>query len=209
METRIRTSTLGLRHRNSSPALTSSRKDSSLNLMIQIAKAVISDIDEIQKIRRITWLETYPNEKLGITKEILESEFSETPEEAVENRKRREGWFKDSSNYYLMAKDGDNSVGFIICNKGPEYNRIMAAYVLPNYQRRGIGKMLMEKGLEWLGSNKDILVNVASYNQKAQEFYRKFGFELTGKDVTDAHRPLAFGKVIPEVEMKKPTKPQP
>lgn len=175
--------------------------------MVTISVGKITDNDDIRKIRRETWFDTYPNPELGITVEDLESEFSETPKQAIENRKQAEKWFNDPVNRYLVARDNGKIVGFFIGRKNPDYNRIMAIYVLPSHQRKGIGAVLMDQGMEWLGNDKDVLVNVASYNLKAQDFYRKFGFELTGKDVTDRHNPLPSGKVIPEVEMKKSAKP--
>lgn len=174
--------------------------------MINISVATVNDIDDVREVRRETWLATYPNPETQITVEDVKSEFVETPEQAVENRKQREEWVKDPANYYLVARDDGKAVGFFIGRKNPEYNRVMAIYVLPSFQGKGIGGMMMEKGLEWIGKDKTILVNVVSYNLNAQEFYRKFGFELTGKDATDTHHPLASGKVIPEVEMKKPAR---
>lgn len=175
--------------------------------MIKISKAKISDIDDIQKVRKAAWLIAYPNEKLGITLKDLESEFEESPEESIVNRKRREGWMINPLFHQLVARDGEEVVGFFVGEKSSEINRIRAIYVLPNYQKKGIGKKLMEKGLEWLGKDKDILINVASYNLNAQGFYKRFGFEYTGRDATDTHSPLKTGKVIPEIEMKKVIKP--
>lgn len=41
----------------------------------------------------------------------------------------------------------------------------------------------MKKTLTWLGKEKDIYVNLVSYNQKAINFYQSFGFIKTGKNV--------------------------
>ncbi len=174
--------------------------------MVNISVATVNDIDIIQKIRKETWLDTYPNPELGITIEDVESEFVETPDQKIKNRKRREKWIIEPSIYNLIAREENRAIGFFIGRKFPKYSRIGAIYILPDFQGKGIGAMLMKKGLGWLGDDLDILVNLASYNKNAQEFYRKFGFELTGKNATDTHHPLASGKVIPEVEMKKPAR---
>lgn len=75
--------------------------------------------------------------------------------------------------------------------------------MLPGYQRQGIGKRLMELGLKWLGNDRDIYVNVVSYNDKAIRFYEKFGFVKTGKKVTDEVAVLPSGKTLSEIEMVK------
>ena len=58
---------------------------------------------------------------------------------------------------------------------------LSAIYVLPEYQGRGVGRQLMEQGMEWLGSNKDIILDVVSYNDKATAIYEKMGFGEVGR----------------------------
>ena len=92
-------------------------------------------------------------------------------------------------------------MGFFIGKKFQDYNRLLAIYTLPEHQGQGVGTALITKGLEWFGSDKDIFVNLAKYNDDAHAFYAKFGFVDTGKDTSDTHNPLPTGKVIPEIEM--------
>jgi ribosomal protein S18 acetylase RimI-like enzyme len=57
------------------------------------------------------------------------------------------------------------------------------SYPYPTFPSSGIGKMLVEKILSWLGNEKKIKLNVAVYNKKAIKFYEKLGFvkgEKTG-----------------------------
>lgn len=77
----------------------------------------------------------------------------------------------------------------------------MAEYILPEYQRRGIGKQLMNTALKWLGRNQDIYVNAASYNEKAIKFYESFGFRKSGNVPKSEVADLPSGKHIPEIEM--------
>jgi ribosomal protein S18 acetylase RimI-like enzyme len=169
---------------------------------IQIIQATINDYREIREMTRITWMDTYPNVEAGITREDVESEF--LTDDTKEGRKRQEARllrYVDPTWVHYVAKNDNKIVGFFIGRKEADFNRLIAIYVLPEYQHQGIGIQLIEKGLEWLGNEKDIYVNVASYNKKAQAFYEKYGFKFTGREVSDAHRPLPTGKVIPEVEM--------
>ncbi|MEZ4113999.1 MAG: GNAT family N-acetyltransferase [Candidatus Paceibacterota bacterium] len=49
--------------------------------------------------------------------------------------------------------------------------------------------------------DKDIVVWVASYNQKAISFYKKLGFVKTDKDMSSQFHKLPSGKFIPEIDM--------
>ncbi len=84
----------------------------------------------------------------------------------------------------------------------------MAIYVIPDYQKKGIGGLLIKRAFGWLGNNKDIFVNVVSYNQKAIGFYNRFDFKKTGRTgIFDKAAQLPGGKVMPEIEMIKKTCP--
>jgi predicted GNAT family N-acyltransferase len=64
-----------------------------------------------------------------------------------------------------------------------------------------VGAQLMQQCLTWLGSDHEIFVVVASYNNKAIEFYRRFGFVETGKHIEDTSAKERGDKEIPEIEM--------
>ena len=173
---------------------------------IKIADSIPRDVFEIRNVQKLTWLNTYPNKDLSITKEDIELNFIKDNTE--EGKREIEEWKKrylDPSENRWVAKDGDKIVGFCVVGIENNNGRIHAIYILPNYQGQGGGKRLMEVGLKWLGNDKDIYVNVVSYNDKAIRFYEKFGFVKTGKKVTDKVAVLPSGKVLPEIEMVRKT----
>lgn len=102
----------------------------------------------------------------------------------------------------LVAKDGDKVVGHCFVIKEETYNKLQVLYVLPDYQGLGVGSLLANKGMEWLGTERDIAIEVVSYNTEAIEFYKKLGFEIKGNahnEVTE----LPSGKIMPEILMIK------
>lgn len=170
---------------------------------VKITVAFPSDVYGIRAVQKATWLATYPNEVLGITREDIVSRFAddETPQgkQRMEERKAR---LLDPNTHTSVAKDGDTVIGFCMAQREGKSGRLGAIYLLPEYQGLGLGRKLADVALEWLGA-RDIFVNVVSYNQKAILFYERCGFVKTGKVVEDAVASLPSGKVLPEIEMMR------
>lgn len=167
---------------------------------IKIVKAVPNDASQIQDVYYETWLVTYPNREYGITKDDIEYKFKDRHNpEVIETRKQK---IKNLPNnkLFLVAKDKDKIVG--VCNLIiDERNQLGSIYVLPEYQGKGIGKMFWQSGLDFFDPNKDIFVQVAVYNTKTIEFYKKLGFCDTGKRLTDERFRMKSGAILPEMEM--------
>ncbi len=98
-----------------------------------------------------------------------------------------------------MAKEGDKIAGFCQIVKGKEYNELKIIYVLPEYQGKGIGKMLASKALSLLDPRKDIIVEVVEYNKNAIGFYERLGFIEFEKG--KGHE-VPNGKIMPIIKMK-------
>lgn len=139
---------------------------------------------------------------MGITIADVEEKYKDRfSEQAIE--KRRKDILNISKNeLFLVAKDKDAVIGACRLKKEDEYNELGAIYVLPDYQRNGIGKMFWDRAMEFFDDKKDIIVHVATYNEKAINFYKKMGFVDTGKRFTDEKfRMPISGFCIPEMEM--------
>lgn len=157
--------------------------------MITIQLASVDDISAIRNVQLETWLATYPNKTYGISRKGIEAKFA-----LGESFIASPAW---------VAKKQGIVVAYCTAKKELTQNRIMAIYVLPGFQRRGIGGKLMQEACLWLGIDKDIYLNVATYSENAIRFYQSIGFVKTGKSVTDEVARLGVGKVIPEIEMVK------
>jgi ribosomal protein S18 acetylase RimI-like enzyme len=71
---------------------------------------------------------------------------------------------------------------------------------LPEYQGKGIGRILLQKILDFLKNSKEIWLEVAIYNENAINFYQKSGFHIVPG--TESKREIIEGKFIPTIEMK-------
>jgi ribosomal protein S18 acetylase RimI-like enzyme len=96
-----------------------------------------------------------------------------------------------SNNDYatVVACDGDILVGFIGTRMGTlyendgQYGQIMALAVASDYQRRGIGRMLLQAAESELMRHQISILVVTSGNQRsdAHAFYERNGYAWTGR----------------------------
>ncbi len=167
---------------------------------IKISLAVPDNAKAINELRYKTWLNTYPNEELGITVDDIHDRFKDiSSEEAIE--KGKEKLKQTADRQTLVAKESNKVVGFCFCVKSEEKNQLQAIYILPEYQGKGIGKQLWEASSDFLDKEKDTFVEVAEYNSSAIKFYKSLGFTDSGKRILNEHFKLKSGAVIPEMEM--------
>lgn len=168
---------------------------------IQIRTAIPDDAKEMVEVQRITWLATYPNREEGITYKDIEEKVSEMSMHAVERRRKRIEE-KSPTMLYLVAVEDDTIIGFLMGSKSEVKNKLSSLYILPEHQGKGVGARLINQAFLWFDTTKSIVLEVAAYNTKAIEFYKKFGFVENGS-TTNGVAKLPSGKTIPEIEMIK------
>jgi len=172
---------------------------------IKIRKSVPNDVYEVREVQKLTWLNTYSNDKAGISFKDIESEFKDddTPEgkQEIEERKKR---YQDKSKQTWIAEESRKIIGFCVAGNEKGKDRILAIYVLPKYQGKGIGSNLLIKAFKWLRNTEAIFTNVVEYNLNAINFYKYHGFVETGKSgAFDSAATLPSGKSLPEIELIK------
>lgn len=159
------------------------------------------DYLSLHRVYYETWLATYPNKEHNITVEDIKYKYEEKlkPEKILEGQKRIMN-LGEKELMILLEYSGE-VIG--ICNtiEREDFNQLQSIYVLPKYQGLGLGYALWTEGKKIFNPKKDIVIHVASYNEKAINFYRKLGFESTGKILRDEKYKLKNGAIIPELEM--------
>jgi ribosomal protein S18 acetylase RimI-like enzyme len=166
---------------------------------IQISEARPEDIKEVLEVQKITWLATYVNKEYNITPADIESKDFNSPAR-IKSWQDRLLTDRKLSNFWIV-KDHNKIVAFCIANRELDKNKLVAIYVLPDYQGLGIGKKLIKQALVWCGDNKTIFLDVVTYNLKAKSFYEKFGFKEFSITPTEDLAALPSGKTLPEIRM--------
>lgn len=156
-----------------------------------------ADIEPATAMRLRSWLDTYVNDEAGITREWIEARNKQqlSPEKVA----ARLGRFKTGKVVGWVAKD---ERGKVIGAATPyvdeaEVQHVGSIYVDKAWHGAGIGGGLMEKIIAWSDPTKPIVLSVASYNERAQAFYRKWGFEK----VPDSE--MLHDDVIPVIAMTR------
>ena len=85
----------------------------------------------------------------------------------------------------IVAKDKDKVIGFAVYSPSrdedlPDAGEVDAIYVLSEYYGRKVGYRLMNEALSRLSEYNTFFVWVLEKNERAIEFYHKFGFEFDG-----------------------------
>ena len=105
------------------------------------------------------------------------------------------------TDHLIIAKDGDRVIGFVGYgdrgDESPETGEIFALYVLSEYYGTGVGKQLMDAGLEQLKEYPQICLWVLKENKRAIRFYEKCGFRPDGQEMFSQRVEAA------EIRMKK------
>lgn len=169
-----------------------------------IALAVPEDARAIRDVLYQSWLDTYPNEKVGITREdIVELYKDQFSEERLQKSRKRlaEG---PANEHTLVAKMNGVVVGVSRIVKEDNRNKLWTLYVHPEFQGRGMGTALWKAAQGYFDAAKDTYLEVADYNTRAIGFYERLGFQDTGKRFVEERFRMKSGASIIEIEMRRP-----
>ena len=88
----------------------------------------------------------------------------------------------------IVAKENGNVIGFVCYGdrgeEAPDVGEIFALYVLADYYGKGVGRKLMDVGLEQIKHFSQVRLWVLKENRRAIRFYEKCGFQPDGSEMT-------------------------
>ncbi|QUR94471.1 GNAT family N-acetyltransferase [Macrococcoides canis] len=128
------------------------------------------DISKIQHIAKLSWHDTYE----GIIPRHIQENFLDIAYSTSMLEKRL------AMTHMYVAEYSGKVTGFANFSKPDDQHisELTAIYILPDYQRLGIGLALLEYGISTLEQIRNIDVIVEKANFKGYNFYKKLGFEV-------------------------------
>lgn len=137
---------------------------------LKIRQMTESDIPDIQVVVRKSWNYAYHN----IIPEKIQNNFLNLAYSYSMLKKRL------NKDLYLVAENENKIIGFINLSETSQiykYN-LTALYLLPEFQRKGIGTQLLIYSFQFLENPKEIFVEVEKENIIGVNFYKKLGFKI-------------------------------
>lgn len=173
-------------------------------IKVNIETAEPDDAEEIQNVFYKTWLETYPNKVPGVSVDDVHEYYKDKlSADGIERyQKRIEEELKLQNQRFFVAKVNKKVIGVCLAFRHEDKNQLKAIYVLPEFQGMGIGYKLWNKVSEFIDETKGTTVEVVVHNINAIVFYKRLGFEDTGRRWTDERFTMKSGATFPEMEMK-------
>jgi len=138
-----------------------------------VTEMKLEDVEEATKMRLQSWRDTYVNDEAGVTADWLDGVIIEQMSDEKMRERRERGGF----GWVARNTDGDIigvSMPFVM-DDGTQ--RLGGMYVDKDWHGKSVGSALMQKVINFHDPTKPIVLGVASYNERAKAFYRKWGFE--------------------------------
>lgn len=147
--------------------------------MIFVSPATMDDFPAIARVAELTWADTYVSTPPQVQARLMEHFYSP---DALRRASAKPG------SLFLVARADETLAGFaLFVDLGCGAMELTRLYVLPAYQRRGIGRALLQSGLNMLpGWARTVKVAVEIENRKARSFYETQGFRPCGESVVPA-----------------------
>ena len=137
--------------------------------MVTTRRAQIGDIPGIRSVLAVTWRDTYSS--------FLSESFIERVSTGWHAPKVLEDELSRLSTFLGVAERSSHEIiGIITAHLHEDLLWIARLYVLPGFQRQGIGKQLIEASYRAFPQARQARLEVEEQNAKGRSFYRSVGF---------------------------------
>ena len=140
-----------------------------------VQEMVVEDIESYIEDKRICWMQTYPNDENGITREDVQN-YLNLKDKEVTKVNFKKHIQSGVSKIYLLKQNG-KIVGDIIYTVKADMAEINEIYLQDKVKSKGLGKFLMKLALANIPKNKKVYLGVLKINLSAIKFYERFGFK--------------------------------
>ncbi len=158
----------------------------------EVRVATIADAADIARIQHDSWIATYVNDNAGIRREDIADHLGDLTSRS--DRWKDRILRKPGTIEILVLREEDRVIGFCQVERIRDIGHVNALYLDPEFAHRGLGSQLLQKGINWLGVDRPLELEVASYNDSAIRFYQRHGFREQGPAKS---LQLRNGKLLP------------
>lgn len=160
--------------------------------MFTVQKATVDEVPEIKAVLKATWVDAYGKYYPQKTIDEITSVWH-----SIENLTNQ---VQNPDIYFAVAKDETGKIVGITDVRKIDNETLMLdrMYILPSWQGKGIGKLLMHAALTSFPGINTVFLEVESQNKNAIGFYEKQGFISSGETLEKIH-----DITIPVTKMKK------
>lgn len=171
-------------------------KQAKLHYIVVSAKP--EDIESVIEMQAQSWLDTYPDDKAGISRSWVEERVQGWL--MSDNIKKRQERLRVINNdqhslYKIAVADNGSILGVLFVQRQDGKQHLGMLYVDKKYHGRGVAQGLMQTFLAWEDARLSTDLEVAVHNKRAIAFYKKYDFhEVVGSE-------HLFAEVIPVITM--------
>jgi ribosomal protein S18 acetylase RimI-like enzyme len=154
-----------------------------------IRPATVADLGQVREILVETWHDTY--DALIGHERVAEITGQWHSPELLAKQLQTPGVS------FLIAAHESRLVGHAFANSPqPAILMLLRLYVLPRWQRRGVGSQLLDAVIRAYPGATALRLSVDADNLKGVSFYRRQGFELRGERVEEGLKVLRMEKAL-------------
>jgi ribosomal protein S18 acetylase RimI-like enzyme len=170
---------------------------------MRVREARLEDAEAINQAVKKSWIDTYQ----GIQDQEEIEEIKERDEILpLEDLKKA----IESEEVVLLVAEKEEIIGELIMKRSGDEKHIdysnevflKSLYIVPEEQRNGAGRKLVEKSLEKIGGKK-VRARVLKENNQAQKFYREIGFQKVSETEIGGEEKDIFTEKHEAVVMEK------
>jgi ribosomal protein S18 acetylase RimI-like enzyme len=146
--------------------------------MADIRRAGKEDIPAIKAVLAVTWRDTY-------SAFLSEASIAKVTTEWHSARVLEAEIVRSSTYVGVATRAPKGIVGMISAHSQGDVLFVARMYVLPEFQRRGIGERMLDEACRAFPQTQRLRLDVEEQNPKGKAFYRKLGFREVGIRVDD------------------------
>lgn len=167
---------------------------------ISISKVNSDNISKIQQVAKEAWPVAFAD--ILTPQQISYMMGMMYSDEALINQ------IEELKHHFFIAKIDSIPIGYISIEHNCEESnktKIHKLYLLPEYQKMGVGHRLYECAMSEAKLNGDlaILLNVNKYNKKAISFYNRVGFTVVKEEIIDIGNGFVMDDYVFEIDINQ------